>query len=87
MKERIDAFLADLDQSLMTKAKGRHLHLYHIGRSALVWQYAYNATTQDLDTLRPDGEAELLDWALRWFGVNTPKAGEHGLYLQVVDDW
>lgn len=49
MKERIEAFLADLDQALATQAQGAKLQLYHIGRSALVWQYDYVATTADIE--------------------------------------
>ena len=55
MKERIEAFLADLDRALKDKANGGVLELYPIGRSALVWQYDYAATTQDFDFLRPGG--------------------------------
>jgi Nucleotidyltransferase of unknown function (DUF6036) len=86
MKERIEAFLADLDRTLAPSAQGKSLEIYHLGRSALVWHYAYSATTQDFDIIRPDGAAELLALALRLFGPDTLKALEHGLYLQVVDE-
>ena len=55
MKERIEAFLEDLDQTLAAQVQGEILEVYHIGRSALVWKYAYNATTKDIDILRPQG--------------------------------
>ncbi len=85
MKARIEAFLADLDSSLVGTAGNEHLDIYHIGRSALVWQYDYTATTQDIDILRPAGGANLLEWALQLFGKGTAKAEQHGLYLEVVE--
>lgn len=85
MIDRIEAFLTDLDQSLASQAPGDVLDLYHIGRSALVWHYGYTATTNDFDFLRPEGNRELTDLALRLFGKGTPKALEHGLYLEVVE--
>jgi Nucleotidyltransferase of unknown function (DUF6036) len=86
VKDRMRAFLADLDQSLVRPASGRVLAVYHIGRSALVWEYDYAATTKDFDILRPAGEADLVDLAVRLFGWGTAKAAEHGLYLQVVEE-
>ena len=79
MKERIEAFLADLDQTLAGRAEGQVLELYHIGRSALVWAYDYNATTQDFDFISPKGEAPLATLALLSFGKDTAKAKQHGL--------
>ena len=86
MRERIEAFLADLDRALAERANGEVLEIYHIGRSALVWQYAYTATTQDFDFLRPAGCEQLVKRALQLFGCDTTKAKEHGLYLQVVEE-
>ena len=86
MKDRIERFLADLDRILVGRAFGQVLNVYHIGRSALVWEYDYTATTQDFDILRPKGGAELLHFALQQFGKGTAKATEHGLYLEVVED-
>lgn len=63
MKERIEAFLEDLDQTLAAQAQGEVLEVYHIGRSALGWKYAYNATTKDIDILRPQGGEALLTLA------------------------
>jgi len=86
MKERIEAFLADLDRTLAARAAEARLDLYHIGRSALVWEYDYIATTRDFDFLRPQGGAEWVELALQLFGKNSPKAKEHGLYLEVVEE-
>ncbi len=86
MRERIEAFLADLDRTLAARAEDARLDLYHIGRSALVWGYDYLATTDDFDFLRPQGEAQWVELALQRFGKNTPKAREHGLYLEVVEE-
>jgi hypothetical protein len=85
MKARLAAFLEDLDATLAQKAIGQHLDLYHIGRSALVWEYDYLATTEDVDVLRPDGEEELVALALDQFGKGTKRARQHGLYLEVVE--
>jgi hypothetical protein len=86
MKERITAFLGDIDLALQAEAAGDVLDVYHIGRSALVWQFNYVATTQDFDILRPHGRSDLVELALRLFGQGTAKAREHGLYLQVVEE-
>jgi hypothetical protein len=86
MIDRIEAFLADLDQALEKQAAGETLKLYNIGRSSLVWQYAYTATTKDFDILRPQGSERLLALALELFGKGTPKADEYGLYLEVVEE-
>src|SRR5438128_9874861 len=85
MRDRLEAFLTDLDQALAPQAEGETFHVYHIGRSALVWEYDYSATTHDFDILRPRGAERLVDLALQWFGRNTRKAKEHDLYLEVVD--
>ena len=81
MKERIEAFLQDLDRTLASEAEGEMLDVYHIGRSALVWKYAYSATTKDVDILCPQGGATLLALALRYFGKDSKNAMAHGLYL------
>jgi Nucleotidyltransferase of unknown function (DUF6036) len=86
VKERVRGFLDDLDRALVAAANGRVLHLYHIGRSALVWEYDYPASTRDIDVLRPKGEADLVDLALQLFGNGTPKAAEHDLYLEIVEE-
>ncbi len=84
MKERIEAFLLDLDQALAAQAPGQRLAIYHLGRSALVWEYDYSATTQDLDIVCPDGPEALIALALQLFGKDTRKAQEHRLYLEVI---
>jgi hypothetical protein len=87
MKDRMLAFLSDIDHSLVGEAAGEVLKLYHIGRSALVWKYDYAATTSDFDVVDPDRDdnsRRLLGLALTLFGKNTPKANEHGLYLEEV---
>jgi hypothetical protein len=86
MKDRILAFLADIDETLAAAAPGEVLEVYHIGRSALVWEYDYIATTADIDILRPKGAAWLVELALREFGHGTDLAKSHGLYLQVVEE-
>jgi hypothetical protein len=86
MKDRIEAFLEDLDRTLVPRAGGKFLDIYHIGRSALVWEYGYNATTQDIDILKPQGAGELLSLALELFGRGTAKARQHSLYLEVVEE-
>lgn len=86
MKDRILAFLKDIDASLVEEATGKRLRLYHIGRSALVWKYNYLATTQDVDVICPESEDRiLLDTALGLFGKGTPKADKHGLFLEEVN--
>jgi hypothetical protein len=85
MKDRLEAFLSDLDRYLAGQTQGEVLEIYPIGRSALVWNYDYNATTQDFDFLRPKNETPLLGLALQAFGKGTPKSREHGLYLEVVE--
>jgi hypothetical protein len=86
MKAQIEAFLADVDRALAPAAEGQVLEVYHIGRSALVWEYGYTASTNDFDFLHPKKGEELLDLALQLFGPGKPKAVEHGLYLEVVYD-
>lgn len=86
MKDRILAFLNAIDAALAATAPDGVLEIYHIGRSALVWQYDYLATTYDIDILRPHGGEELLALALSAFGRDTPGARAHGLYLEVVDE-
>lgn len=86
MKDRIRAFMDDLDQTLQPHANGEVLAIYHIGRSALVWEYDYAATTSDIDFFRPRGDQRLAELALRLFGRETAKAIQHGLYLDPVYD-
>src|SRR3954464_5707659 len=85
MKERMVAFLSDLDEALAAQAGGAGLDVYHIGRSALVWEYDYEATTQDFDILLTQGGEILLELALQLFGRGTRKAKDHGLYLETVN--
>ena len=84
MKDRIMAFMDDLDLALHPHANGETLNVYHIGRSALVWEYDYAVTTSDIDFFRPHGNERLVEMALQLFGRDTPKASEHGLYLDAV---
>jgi hypothetical protein len=88
LKDRIEAFLADLDQTLQGRANGEYLNVFHIGRSSLIWRYDYAATTTDIDILEPRGgtQGRLLRLALELFGEGTHKAQEHGLYLQPVHE-
>ena len=86
MKDRILAFLTAIDDALAGAAPGGELEVYHIGRSALVWEYDYLATTADFDILQPRGNEELLALALRLFGRDTDGAKAHGLYLEVVPE-
>jgi hypothetical protein len=86
MKDRIEAFLVDLDRALAGHAEGEVLEIYPIGRAALAWEYGYSGTTQDIDFLRPRGGAELVALALKLFGYGTQKAKDHSLYLQVVEE-
>jgi hypothetical protein len=86
MKDRIRAFMDDLDVTLQPHANGETLIVYHIGRSALVWDYDYAATTSDIDLFRPKGDQRLIEIAMKSFGRGVPKAIEHGLYLDPVDD-
>lgn len=84
MRDRILRFLTDLDTALVPLAGGERLDLYHLGRSALVWKHGFAATTYDVDVVGIEGEGQLMTEALRLFGHATPKAQEHGLYLQLV---
>ncbi len=86
MKDQIEAFLADVDRALSQVANGRVLTLYNIGRSALVWQYDYIATTEDFDFIHPKESEDLVALALQLFGRGKPKASKHGLYLEAVYD-
>jgi hypothetical protein len=88
MKDRIEAFLGDLDNSLRGEARGETLDIFHIGRSSLVWRCTYGATTGDIDVLEPRGGSRegLLALALALFGEGTAKAKEHQLYLQAVHE-
>jgi hypothetical protein len=86
MKDKIEAFLTDVDRALAKEAKGRTLDIYNIGRSALVWQYGYIESTKDFDFLRQNEGLELMESAVRLFGRGTPKAVEHGLYLEMIPD-
>jgi hypothetical protein len=86
MNDRIEAFLQDLDDALKAQADGRRLDLYHIGRSAIVWEYGSVATTQDIDVLIPEGDSDLVGLALKLVGKDTSKAMQHGLYLEIVAD-
>jgi hypothetical protein len=85
VKDRILALLTAIDEALAAAAPGTSLEVYHIGRSALVWEYDYIATTSDIDILQPKGGEELVELALKLFGRGTDKANEHGLYLEVVN--
>ncbi len=75
-----------IDDALAAAAPGAVLAIYHIGRSALVWEYDYIATTSDIDILQPKGGQELVQLALKLFGRGTDKAKEYDLYLEVVNE-
>src|ERR1700752_653797 len=61
VRDRIIALLTAIDEALAANAAGRTLEVYHIGRSALVWEYDYIATTADIDILQPKGGKELVE--------------------------
>jgi len=84
MKDRILAFLTDLDAALVSVADGERLDLYHIGRSALVWKHGFAAATGDIDVIARHGADRLMGVAIRLFGKGTAKAKEHELYLEQV---
>lgn len=86
MKDRIRAFLDAIDAALASVANDKTLDVYHIGRSALVWEYDYIATTADFDILQPKGNTELVEVALAQFGKGTARARELGLYLEIVPE-
>jgi hypothetical protein len=86
VKDRILAFLTAIDGALAAAAPGGTLDVYHIGRSALVWEYDYVATTSDIDVLCPKGAADLVERAVALFGRETDGAKAHGLYLDVVNE-
>ena len=84
MRDRILLFLTAIDDALAAVAEGKTLDIYHIGRSAIVWEYDYIATTSDFDFLQPKGGRELVDLALSLFGKGTRNANAIGLYLDEV---
>jgi hypothetical protein len=86
VKDRILAFLNAVDAALVAEAAGHTLNVYHIGRSALVWEYDYQATTADIDILQPKGAEKLIDLALELFGRGTDRARQFGLYLDEVKE-
>lgn len=86
MKDRILAFLTAIDEALAAAASGATLDVYHIGRSALVWEYDYTATTADIDILQPKGRPDLVEVAIKLFGRDTDGSKAHGLYLDVVNE-
>jgi hypothetical protein len=75
MKERMEAFLRDLDEALAAKTTDEVLDLYHIGRSALVWAYNYSSTTQDFDIVRPQGGETLLRAASTYSAERRQRPG------------
>jgi hypothetical protein len=87
MTDLILRFLNDLDAALAPEAGGRRLILYHIGRSALVWQYGFAAATADIDVIHLTTDCSpLLEKALRLYGKETAKAAEYNLYLESVPE-
>jgi hypothetical protein len=86
VKDEIARFLTAIDDALAEAAGGRTLDLYHIGRSALVWQYGSAVTTSDVDVLQPRGESDLIALALTLFGKGTEGTTRYGLYLEVVPE-
>ena len=86
MKDRIIAFLNDLNVALVPVAHGERLDLYHIGRSALVWKHGFVAATKDVDVIDHRGTERLMDEAIRLFGKGTAKAREHDLCLEAVPE-
>ncbi|HKB04899.1 MAG TPA: DUF6036 family nucleotidyltransferase [Gemmataceae bacterium] len=84
MKDRIIAFLAELNAALVPVANGERLDLYHIGRSALVWKHGFVAATEDVDVITQQGSERLMSVAIRLFGRGTAMAREHELYLEEV---
>lgn len=87
MKDRILRFLTDIDAALVPTAGGEHLRLYHIGRSSLAWAYGFTSATVDIDVVHlGQDDSRLMTEALRVFGRGTPKAAEHGFYLERVPE-
>lgn len=86
MKERIVAFLTAIDAAHAVSVPDATLDVYHIDRSAMVWEYDYTATTSDIDILCPKGAADLVALAVNQFGRGTEGARAHGLYLDVVNE-
>jgi len=86
MKDRILAFLNDVNAVLVPIADGERLDLYHIGRSALVWKHGFVAATEDVDVITQQETDRLMGEAIRLFGKGTDKAREHELYLEAVPE-
>lgn len=84
MREQMNRFLDDVDRALVAAFPGQTLDVYHIGRSALIWEYGALSTTEDIDVLRTAGSEQMLGFVLKGFGPGTVNASKHGLYLQAV---
>src|SRR5262249_39674544 len=82
IKNRIEAFLRDIDQFLTERRPGTMLDLYHLGRSALVWHYDSPATTRDIDVLHPRGDQAPIEFVIAAFGQDTVEARRPALYLE-----
>jgi hypothetical protein len=89
MRDRILAFLADMDQWLQARVdSSQGLDLFVIGKSAVILFFGgerSGALTSDVDVVliggAPDG---LLREVLAGFGKHGPGHTAHGLYLEVV---
>lgn len=88
MRERILAFLADLDADLAERAGTERLDLFLIGKAAIILFYGgeeAGAVTADVDVVQVSHPASpLLALAIERFGKGTPAARRHGLYLEGV---
>jgi hypothetical protein len=82
VNEQILALLNALDAALTEAAPGRHLDLYHLGRSALVLHYNLDRVTKDMDILMMRTPLETR--AVELFGKGTENAARLGLYLETV---
>ena len=84
MRSQILALFDDLDTTMTQLSNGTTLDLYHVGRSALVWQYDYLATTRDIDVLVQGEPTGMMAEALGMYGRGSAKSREFGIYLEAV---
>lgn len=90
MRDRLIALLDRLDDELRAVARdGEHLHLFLLGRGALILLYGLapgEAGTKDLDTIQEGHPPDrLLAFALERFGKGSDYAAGQQLYLEAVN--
>lgn len=86
MKDRIIGLLMELDRLLAEFGATEVLDLYHLGRSAVVWQFGSQVTTRDFDVIRPHVSDELIAFVEKSVGKGTDAATRHGTYLEFVNE-